>query len=360
MRWPRVFALLCLFCCVTADALVAGNRPISVSGPVDFAGLNEVITSHMDRVGATAASLVIVRDEALLTSRQFGWANRAGTIPVREEHLFRLASNTKPFTSALVRSLIEEGTLKESDLVVDVLKLTPSGEDFNDPRWRLITVGHLLEHKGGWDRNETFDPLYRLTEVRREVARRGAVRPDHVIEYMTRRPLQFAPGDRFAYSNLGYVILGRVTEEVTGKPFIDALNERIARPIGITDLRLTARTERRRPKLEVQYPKQTNREIRVRVASGGLVCSPRSMTRFLQHYWIVGGKRPAIGRGYWYVHYGSLPGTTLSWMDQRKDGVCWALAMNARNDETFNEDLKQVRDDVNKLIDDWRADGAMP
>lgn len=137
--------------------------------------------------------------------------------PMQPDDRFRLASLAKPITSAAIFALIETGRLSLDTPVPD------AGPG--------ITVRNLLQHSGGWDRSVTFDPISEPSTV----ARLGIEEPYSCKDVAERMPpAEFAPGTRYAYSNLGYCWLGALIESVTGAPYERFVTEAVLRPRGAT------------------------------------------------------------------------------------------------------------------------------
>ena len=177
--------------------------------------------------------------------------------PVRPASLFRIASMSKPFTATAVLQLVEQGKLKLDERVFPILKLEPHlerGARF-DPRWHEITVRHCLQHTGGWDRDKSFDPMGAETaeQVAKALKVRLPIHPRQIIRYTMGKPLDFAPGTAYAYSNFGYCVLGRVIEAVTRKPYHEFVSEKILAPLGIRDMRLGKNLLKDRAPGEVKY-----------------------------------------------------------------------------------------------------------
>ena len=159
--------------------------------------------------GGTAA---VAKDGRLVYARGFGWADRKNKVPMQPDSLMRIASISKPFTAAAIMRLVEQGRLKLDEPILPYLKKFGADEEKNlDPRWRQITLEHLLRHTAGFDRNKSFDPMFIPQRPSRRWIRRA------IIRYMLGKPLDFDPGTRYVYSNFGYCLLGRVIEAVTGK-----------------------------------------------------------------------------------------------------------------------------------------------
>jgi CubicO group peptidase (beta-lactamase class C family) len=143
---------------------------------------------------------------------------------------------SKPITSAAIMKLVEEGKLKLDDRVAPfIAHLTPAPGATVDPRWEQITIRHLLDHAGGWDRtkpNGGFDPIDRPAIAAAAVNAPAPASAETLIRYMKGMPLDFNPGEKFAYSNFGFIILGRVIERVSGMPYAEFLRARVLQPVG--------------------------------------------------------------------------------------------------------------------------------
>jgi N-acyl-D-amino-acid deacylase len=153
--------------------------------------------------------------------------------------------------------LVEEGKLRLEDKIVDVLKLgrseAPSDDRDYDPWWEDVTIFHLLTHTGGWDRGRSGDPMFM---DRQTVEAFGAVLPvthKQVIDFQFRRGLDYAPGERYAYSNFGYCLLGRAIEKVTGENYEPYVQQHVFAPLGITTARIGGSLESERAEKEVKY-----------------------------------------------------------------------------------------------------------
>ncbi|PRX43275.1 D-alanyl-D-alanine carboxypeptidase [Prauserella shujinwangii] len=145
--------------------------------------------------------------------------------PPRTEGLFRIGSVTKTFTAALVLRLVDEGRIGLDDDVRDHLPgLLPYREK--------ITVRQLLQHTSGLPRDLPDELTWTsLPEIDRE--RFEHFTPARVVRVSTERPLRFAPGTSWAYSNVGYSVLALLVERVTGQRMEHALRDRVLRPLGL-------------------------------------------------------------------------------------------------------------------------------
>ncbi|MBA8794195.1 CubicO group peptidase (beta-lactamase class C family) [Friedmanniella endophytica] len=155
----------------------------------------------------------------VLLSRAYGFAELETRTPLTPQHLFRIASHSKTFTSTVVLKLVEQGRLGLEDAVA--AHVPELADDYG-----AITVRELLEHTGGllrdgrdadyWQAARAFPDRAELLELVRGGRKRE-------------------PGELFAYSNLGFSVLGLVIEDVTGGSFFDACREFVTGPLGLDD-----------------------------------------------------------------------------------------------------------------------------
>ena len=222
-----------------------------------FISFDLEIQKFMQARNIPGAALAVVKDQRLVCARGYGWADRESKIPVKPTSLFRIASITKPFTAVAALKLIEERKLSLEARAFDVLAsgpdtLHPNGEKL-DERWKLITIRQLLQHTGGWDRDKSFDPMFRSRQIAKELGIASPPGPRDVIRYMLGQPLDFDPGARYAYSNFGYCVLGRVIEKIAGMSYERFVQNNVLAPIGIKRMRIGASPEHKRAAGEVRY-----------------------------------------------------------------------------------------------------------
>lgn len=240
-----------------ADATAPANQPAIQAAGDRVRGLEHFdrdMIAFMSRHGIPGASMAIVKNGHLVYARSFGYADADKKEPVQPNSLFRVASISKTITAIAVLHLIEQGKLKREDRVFDLLKLEAKAPGARlDPRWKLVTVSHLLRHEGGWDRNKSGDPFETGGEVLKALRAKPPLTPDLMIRYMLARPLDFEPGKEYSYSNFGYCLLGRVVEAVTGRPYEGYVREEVLAPMGITDMRIGRSLLKDRAPGEVRY-----------------------------------------------------------------------------------------------------------
>ncbi|MEM7245655.1 MAG: TonB family protein [Acidobacteriota bacterium] len=212
-------------------------RMVTGDAPAELAHFDEVLLAFLERERVPGAALAVVRHGRLLMSRGYGWADFAAGEPVQADSLFRVGSLSKPWTSVAILQLVDEGRLSLDRPLLDQVDWARSFEDV-DPRWRRVTVRQLLQHRGGLDRNLTPEPTWSLPAVASDLGLSRALEPRDLITWRLSRPLDFEPGERFAYSNFGYVILGALLEELTGQSLEERIRERVLDPIDVVGPRL--------------------------------------------------------------------------------------------------------------------------
>jgi CubicO group peptidase (beta-lactamase class C family) len=253
-------------CCKQADG--------EATGPVQpkLAAYDELMAAFMREHKPPGASLAVTYHGRLVYARGFGFADVEKKEPVRPGSLFRIASLSKPFTAAAVMHLIEKGRLQLDERVFPLLRLQPHLERGArlDPRWLQITVRQCLQHTGGWDREKSFDPMSAETaeEVAKALRVALPIHPRQIISYTMGKRLDFDPGTRYAYSNFGYCLLGRVIEAVSAKAYHEFVRQAILEPLGIRGMQLGKNLLKDRAAGEVKYYDSLNR-------TGRAICGPK-------------------------------------------------------------------------------------
>ena len=167
-----------------------------------------------------------VKTETIFT-RAYGLANRRDALPSNLETRFQTASGTKIFTALAILQLVEQGLLKLEDRLKDILP-------FNFPNFSPeITLRHLLTHTSGItsyfeeDVNDDYEalwqdlPVYRMRE------------PRDFLPLFQHKGMKFSPGERFEYNDGGFILLGLVIEQVSGKSFREVIREQVFLPAGM-------------------------------------------------------------------------------------------------------------------------------
>lgn len=190
------------------------------------------LASGLQEIAAETAFSGVVRiDRAddTLFAKAYGFAHRGWEIPNEVGTRFGLASGTKGLTALTVVSLIEDGSLGLATTARELL-----GDDL--PLIRDdVTIEHLLAHRSGigdyFDEEVESDAeAYVLAVPANELATTEAY-----LAVLDGHPTKFAPGERFAYCNGGYVVLALVAERASGVPFHQLVLQRVCAPAGMRD-----------------------------------------------------------------------------------------------------------------------------
>jgi N-acyl-D-amino-acid deacylase len=234
----RALVVAALLLTFTATEAPAGPTGTALPGLGPYDELMEGLLRKWDLAGG---SLAVARDDRLLLARGYGLANREKSIPVEPTSLFRLASLSKTVTAVAVLQLVQDGRLALDDKVVRILGDTgPRAGRITDPRVNDITVRHLLQHSAGFDRDRSGDVVFLPGAADAAKRQGGPLPPDcaTILRDSLERKLDFRPGERFAYSNIGYCILGRVVERVSGAPYELHVRQRVLAPAGVTRMKV--------------------------------------------------------------------------------------------------------------------------
>ena len=322
----------------------------------------------------------------------FGVADRETGEAVTPQHRFRIASISKTITATGIFTLIEAGKLRldsyvfgpDSVLGADYLSVPTLQGLMKDDAGRSpneqITIEHLLTHTTGAWAHGFNDPLRK----NKEMTHRQLIA--WTLENM---PLTAPPGKTFAYSNFGYVILGRVIEKLTGQPYAQYIQDNILKRCGITGMQMAKNALAERAANEVKYYSPSaydpyKRDV-VRLDScGGWIGTPSDLTKFFVH--IDGFKdtdqllsddtlrvmttpsaaNPRYAKGLFidrrnnrdnWWHTGLIDGTTT--VSVRTGGdFCWSAFVNTGggDDKDVTRPLGQLVWAMVRSVSDWHPD----
>jgi len=174
--------------------------------------LEELLTTYALH-GKFQGSILVAEENEIIYKKGFGVANMEWDIPNQPDTKFRIASITKQFTALLIVQLASENKL---DLNVPISTYLP---DYPKKSANIITIQHLLTHTSGIPE---FDDFVNYNDIER-----NRYRPNELVNIFANGDLQFTPGEKFSYTNPGYVILGVIIEKITGKRYEQVLQDRI-------------------------------------------------------------------------------------------------------------------------------------
>lgn len=348
----------------------------------DLASFDQLMDRFVRENKVPGASLAVTKDRRLVYARGFGLADTSACEPVQPTSTFRIASVSKPITAVAILQLVEEGKLKLDEPVLERIDLGPL--KLTDDRWKKITVRHCLQHSGGWDRDASGDPIGRSRTIAQSLRVPLPVGPNDIVRHMAGEKLDFDPGSRFAYSNLGYLVLGRIIETISRQSYESFVRQHVMGRIGVVSARLGKALERDRFKDEVKYydsrkrtgkalyPPLLNRDVPIHYgaenfeaygAHGGWIASAVDLVRFASAFSEITSspllredairtmwqspefppRKPSVRSSYyglgWMVrtvrfmgvvnafHSGFIAGSEAI-MVRRHDGLCWAVLFN--------------------------------
>lgn len=214
-------ALSALLLLLTLLPLAAPARAAS-SSTTELAAYADRLLAEAYPADEPGATAIVVREGEVVLRKGYGLANVELQVPNAPEMVFELGSVTKQFTAAAILMLAERGQLRIED---DFTKYLP---DYST-QGRKITIEHLLTHTSGIP-SYTGLPEW-LPRMREDM------RLEALIGLFKDKPLEFEPGERWAYNNSGYVLLGAIVEKVSGKTYEQFIEEEIFKPLGMKDSR---------------------------------------------------------------------------------------------------------------------------
>jgi len=163
------------------------------------------------------ATVLMAKDGKIIYRKAFGMANLELKVPMQPENVLHLASITKQFTSVSILMLMDQGKLSLQD------PLSKYIADF--PRGNEITLHHLLNHTSGI-KSYTNLPEFR-TKTRLDIS------PEEIISNFKSLPLEFNPGEKYEYTNSGYVLLGYIIEKLSGMSYEEFIQKNIFDKLGM-------------------------------------------------------------------------------------------------------------------------------
>ena len=341
-------------------ALVQSGKP----------SIDNIVYTFMSKYTIPGISYAISKNEAVVYKKGLGFAITENSVRTTPSHLFRLASCSKQFTTLCIMKLVEQGKI-----TLDQKVFGPGGilaAEFTNATGRAlnVTVRHLLSHTSGWTSDP--DPMFTSSFYGQTLEQR--------INYVLTTATQSEPGTSFSYYNMGFGMLGKIIEKITGKDFETYLKEVLA-TAGITDIHVGGDRSQRRSNEVVYYSQDgTNgygNDMSVVKAAGGVIASTEEMMKMLFHIDGLPGipdiisastrtemltpspvyNRYGLGwrmnHSYYpgaYYHGGNLAGTATMWVMGSTGNVNCIILCNSRSYiSTFDDELYGLMKDVINL-----------
>ena len=199
--------------------------PLPAQRPGITDSITRYVESDLQRQHIPGASVAVLQGDRVLLARGFGLANVELHVPASDSTIYQSGSMGKQFTAALVEMLVGEGRVHLDDTIT---RWFPEGARV----WNDITVRQLLTHTSGVPEytDSTFDPRKDYSE-------------DDLVRLAAARPLDFRPGERWSYSNTGYLLLGALIRRVTGRFYGDLLRDSVFEPLRMRDSRVISEAD---------------------------------------------------------------------------------------------------------------------
>ncbi len=337
--------------------------------------LDNMIERFLRQWEIKGASLAIMKDGQLIYSKGYGYANVEDSIPMDVFHIMRVASVSKLITAAGIMKLVENGKLSLQDKAFGpegILNDSTVYGNIKDKRTLDITVENLLRHQGGFT-TRYGDPMFNPVTVAKKMNAENPATMETMIQFVLSRRLGFTPGTSTAYSNVGYGILSKIIERVSGQGYEQFIQDSILHPAGCFDMHLGHNVYEDRFPNEVRYYEGTDatpiqacngadtlvprsnggNNIEEFYGAGGWVASPTELLLFLaaidgddsqpdilskesvalmtekvENAMPLGWMSTTSG-GDW-ERSGSMAGTSAM-LKRQKDGFSWAFTTNTSN-----------------------------
>lgn len=254
-----------------ASLWILGSFTACYAQTLDKVKLDQLFDRLLEKNKAMG-SLTLAKDGNVLYSRSFGYSQvkGAGMKPATATTKYRIASITKMFTAVMIFQLVEEGQIKAQRHAQQILPA--------DPECRQNHLGQILWHRSGIHDLEADGSWGKQSRTKDEIVTRIAQgQPD------------FEPDAQHKYSNAGYILLGYIVEKAGGKPYEEALKERITAKIGLknTYYITTGNTDPGKDEaLSYRYiggwREGPELDFSVTAAADSMVSTPTDMVKFIQ------------------------------------------------------------------------------
>ena len=193
----------------SAEPKVDQTIPAAAPEPVDTFVEQMMAEKHIPGL-----TLAVVQDGKLIKTQGYGYLNRDLNVHARPSSVFPIASVSKPFTATAIMLLVQAGQIELDAPISTYLSDTPA-------HWENITVRHLLTHTAGLSESVYANRLRTIRTL------------SGFQTQASKAPLDFPPGEAWAYSNTGYNLAARIIETVSGQPFETFMESRIFKPVGM-------------------------------------------------------------------------------------------------------------------------------
>lgn len=179
--------------------------------------IDSIITTRFNDTSGPGGVFMVAKNGKTIYQKAFGKANLEWGTNLTPDAVFQLGSITKQFTAIAILMLEEEGRLKVSDNIARYIPDYPAGD--------RITIHHLLTHTSGI---RDFTKMKSISDIAQK-----EMTPKMMVDFFKNEPVDFSPGEKFAYNNSGYVLLGHIIELVSGESYEDFIQHHIFSKAGM-------------------------------------------------------------------------------------------------------------------------------
>jgi len=210
-------------------ALVLAAAAHAVPDEPTSATVDEFVNSELRAQHIPGVALAVVRGGKIIKTAGYGMANVELSVPAKPESIFQTGSVGKQFTAAAVMMLVEDGKVGLDDKISKYFPDSP-------PAWKDIAVRHLLTHTSGI-------PDYTSEKAGGAVNMRTDYTEEELVKKIAGLPLDFQPGEKWSYSNSGYLILGVLIHHLSGEFYGDFLQHRVFQPLQMNSTRIISEAD---------------------------------------------------------------------------------------------------------------------
>jgi len=274
MTKTRIIGAICL-CCMLVTTLASGAA-LRTQNPYESAitTTRSEIWQAINSGKCGSATAAIMVDGKVVYAEGFGMANREKSIPVDKTTLFNIGSISKVYVATAIMLLVDDGKVSLDKPVTDYLPEFKMADD----RYKKITVRMILNHVSGIPGTEGSNSF-------------GFKYDDNVkqetINTLARAHLKHAPGAMTVYCNDGFTLAEMIVERVSGKKYIDFLNKRIFKPLGLKNTGMSVGEIKGNP-VALYYDAKTGkihpRETLSVLGAGGLSSTAEELCRFMDAF----------------------------------------------------------------------------
>jgi CubicO group peptidase (beta-lactamase class C family) len=230
MRIVNALLLVAVFASTASFAqTVAPHAPLN---PQQTQAIDSFVTSEMHRLQIPGVAVGVYSRGKILLAKGYGLADVELNVPVKPETVFESGSVGKQFTAAAIMMLAQDGKLSLDDSITKYFPEAPQ-------TWKPILIKNLLSQTAGLPDYDTpalagpTGPLYLRLDFTE----------DQLLSKIEALPVEWAPGEKWDYSNTNYVLLGILIHRVTGMPYAEFFQQRIFKPLDMTSARLISESD---------------------------------------------------------------------------------------------------------------------